>query len=162
MERREALAAYNDAYKEQDDLYRAVARQCGLSDCAFWVLYALRESGRPMTQSDVCAAVYQPKQTVHSALKKLAGEGYLQLTEGRDRRSKYLTLTAAGDADGAHRRPGDGGGGNGHGHPDGGGTDAVSGAVPPLQRRAAAGAVHGHRGEKGVNHEDTVIRSLYL
>ena len=44
MERREALAAYNDAYKEQDDLYRAVARQCGLSDCAFWVLYALRES----------------------------------------------------------------------------------------------------------------------
>lgn len=28
MERREALAAYNDAYKEQDDLYRAVARQC--------------------------------------------------------------------------------------------------------------------------------------
>lgn len=97
MERREALAAYNDAYKEQDDLYRAVARQCGLSDCAFWVLYALRESGRPMTQSDVCAAVYQPKQTVHSALKKLAGEGYLQLTEGRDRRSKYLTLTAAGE-----------------------------------------------------------------
>ncbi len=95
MERREALAAYNDAYKEQDDLYRAVARQCGLSDCAFWVLYALRESGRPMTQSDVCAAVYQPKQTVHSALKKLAGEGYLQLPEGRDRRSKYLTLTAA-------------------------------------------------------------------
>lgn len=47
MERREALAAYNDAYKEQDDLYRAVARQCGLSDCAFWVLYALRESGPP-------------------------------------------------------------------------------------------------------------------
>ena len=74
MERREALAAYNDAYKEQDDLYRAVARQCGLSDCAFWVLYALRESGRPMTQSDVCAAVYQPKQTVHSALKKLLEE----------------------------------------------------------------------------------------
>ena len=47
MERREALAAYNDVYKEQDDLYRAVARQCGLSDCAFWVLYALRESGHP-------------------------------------------------------------------------------------------------------------------
>ena len=95
MERREALAAYNDVYKEQDDLYRAVARQCGLSDCAFWVLYALRESGHPMTQSDVCAAVYQPKQTVHSALKKLAGEGYLQLTEGRDRRSKYRTVMAA-------------------------------------------------------------------
>ena len=98
MERREALAAYNDAYKEQDDLYRAVARQCGLSDCAFWVLYALRESGRPMTQSDVCAAVYQPKQTVHSALKKLEGEGFLRLAEGRDRRSKHLVLTERGEA----------------------------------------------------------------
>ena len=93
-----ALAAYNDIFKELDDLYRAVARRCGLSDCAFWVLYALRESGRPMTQSDVCAAVYQPKQTVHSALKKLMAEGFLRLTEGRDRRSKYLTLTETGHA----------------------------------------------------------------
>ena len=97
MEQRGALAAYNELYKEQDDLYRAVARGFGLSDCAFWVLYALREAERPMTQSDVCAAVYQPKQTVHSALKKLEGEGYLRLAEGRDRRSKYLVLTERGE-----------------------------------------------------------------
>ena len=98
MEQRGALAAYNELYKEQDDLYRAVARGFGLSDCAFWVLYALREAERPMTQSDVCAAVYQPKQTVHSALKKLIGEGCLRLAEGRDRRSKYLVLTERGEA----------------------------------------------------------------
>ena len=97
MEQRGALAAYNELYKEQDDLYRAAARGFGLSDCAFWVLYALREAERPMTQSDVCAAVYQPKQTVHSALKKLMGAGYLQLAEGRDRRSKYLVLTERGE-----------------------------------------------------------------
>ena len=99
MERRtSALAVYNELYKEQDELYRTVARGFGLSDCAFWVLYALREAERPMTQSDVCAAVYQPKQTVHSALKKLMAEGYLQLTEGRDRRSKHLVLTERGEA----------------------------------------------------------------
>lgn len=98
MEQRGALATYNELYKEQDDLYRAAARGFGLSDCAFWVLYALREAERPMTQSDVCAAVYQPKQTVHSALKKLMGAGYLQLAEGRDRRSKYLVLTERGEA----------------------------------------------------------------
>lgn len=97
MEQRGALAAYNELYKEQDDLYRAAARGFGLSDCAFWVLYALREAERPMTQSDVCAAVYQPKQTVHSALKKLIGEGCLRLAEGRDRRSKYLVLTERGE-----------------------------------------------------------------
>ncbi len=98
MEQRGALAAYNELYKEQDDLYRAAARGLGLSDCAFWVLYALREAERPMTQSGVCAAVYQPKQTVHSALKKLIGAGCLRLTEGRDRRSKYLVLTERGEA----------------------------------------------------------------
>lgn len=98
MEQRGALAAYNELYKEQDNLYRAAARGFGLSDCAFWVLYALREAERPMTQSDVCAAVYQPKQTVHSALKKLIGEGCLRLAEGRDRRSKYLVLTERGEA----------------------------------------------------------------
>lgn len=98
MEQRGALAAYNELYKEQDDLYQAAARGFGLSDCAFWVLYALREAERPMTQSGVCAAVYQPKQTVHSALKKLMGAGYLQLAEGRDRRSKYLVLTERGEA----------------------------------------------------------------
>ena len=98
MEQRGALAAYNELYKEQDDLYRAAARGFGLSDCAFWVLYALREAERPMTQSDVCAAVYQPKQTVHSALKKLIGEGCLRLAEGRDRRSKYLVLMEQGEA----------------------------------------------------------------
>ena len=97
MEQRGALAAYNELYKEQDELYRAAARGFGLSDCAFWVLYALREAERPMTQSDVCAAVYQPKQTVHSALKKLIGEGCLRLAEGRDRRSKYLVLTERGE-----------------------------------------------------------------
>lgn len=98
MEQRDALTAYNDVYKEQEELYRAAIRRCGLSDCAFWVLYALRDAGRPLTQSDICAAVYQPKQTVHSALKKLLEEDVLRLTEGRDRRSKYLVLTAAGEA----------------------------------------------------------------
>lgn len=98
MEKRSALAAYNEIYQEQTDLYRAAARQCGLPDCAFWVLYTLREAQRPLTQSDICAAVYQPKQTVHSALKKLIGEGCLRLAEGRDRRSKYLVLTEQGEA----------------------------------------------------------------
>ena len=98
MEQRDALTAYNDVYKEQEELYRAAIRRCGLSDCAFWVLYALRDAGRPLTQSDICTAVYQPKQTVHSSLKKLLEEDVLRLTEGRDRRSKYLVLTAAGEA----------------------------------------------------------------
>ena len=98
MERQKTtLAAYNELYKEQDDLYRGAARGFGLSDCAFWVLYALRETQRPTTQSGSSAAGYQPTQTVHGALKKLEGEGYLRLAEGRDRRSKHLVLTERGE-----------------------------------------------------------------
>ena len=98
MEKRSALTAYNEIYQEQTDLYRAAARQCGLPDCAFWVLYTLRDAARPLTQSDICAAVCQPKQTVHSSLKKLESAGCLRFTEGRDRRSKYLALTPQGEA----------------------------------------------------------------
>ena len=98
MEQRGALAVYNELYKEQDELYRTTARGFGLSDCAFWVLYALREADRPLTQSDICSAVYQPKQSVHSALKKLLEDDVLRLTEGRDRRSKHLVLTEQGEA----------------------------------------------------------------
>ena len=97
MEKRSALAVYNEIYQEQTDLYRAAARQCGLPDCAFWVLYTLRDAPHPLTQSDICAAVCQPKQTVHSSLKKLESAGYLRFTEGRDRRSKYLALTSLGE-----------------------------------------------------------------
>ncbi len=146
-----ALAAYNDIFKEQDDLYRAVARRCGLSDCAFWVLYALRESGRPMTQSDVCAAVYQPKQTVHSALKKLMAEGFLRLTEGRDRRSKYLTLTESGhalmartvdDVVAAETAAMNTLGGRR--------TGAAADPLPPLYHRPAAVSAHGGPEHQGV------------
>ncbi len=93
---KEYLSEYNRLYKENDELYRNAAKALGLSDCAFWILYFLRESNAELTQSEVCSAIYAPKQTVNSSLKKLADEGYLQLAEGNDRRSKLIKLTEAG------------------------------------------------------------------
>ena len=41
-----ALAAFwkdfNRLYNENGQLYHRVARACGLSDCALWLLYTLR------------------------------------------------------------------------------------------------------------------------
>ena len=51
-----------------------------------------------MTQSELCKLLYEPKQTVNSALKKLETEGYLTLTQGSDRRSKVIALTQKGSA----------------------------------------------------------------
>lgn len=90
------LSEYNGIIKENDELYRGIARAFGLPDCAFWILYALRESGETLTQSEICYAMYQPKQTVNSSLKKLEREGYLVLKEMPDRRSKEVRLTAKG------------------------------------------------------------------
>lgn len=93
---RENLSAYNGLYKENDELYRNAAKAVGLSDCAFWILYYLREHEGELTQRDICFAIYAPKQTVNSSLKKLEEDGMIDLTEGADRRSKLVRLTKKG------------------------------------------------------------------
>lgn len=90
------LFEFNSIIKENDDLYRGVAKALGLSDCAFWILYALREDNAVLTQSEICYALYQPKQTVNSALKKLESDGYIELLYINDRRSKQIHLTEKG------------------------------------------------------------------
>lgn len=90
------LLEYNGIFRENDELYRGLAKAMGLPDGAFWILYTLREKGEAVTQSDICSAVYMPKQTVNSALKKLASDGYLVLSEQKDRRSKQIRLTEQG------------------------------------------------------------------
>lgn len=90
------LKQYNDIMKENDELYREVAKKLGLSECEFWILYYLRtEYGEPM-QSGICSSFYLPKQSIHSALKKLEADGYIVQTAGGDRRSKRILLTEQG------------------------------------------------------------------
>lgn len=90
------ISEFNSIYKKWDELYRDIAKAFGLSDCAFWILYSLRESDACLTQSDICNIIYQPKQTVNSALKKLEQDGYILLVPIKDRRSKQITLTDKG------------------------------------------------------------------
>lgn len=37
-----------------DDVYHSLARHYGLSDCAFWILYTIRENKDGYTQSQLC------------------------------------------------------------------------------------------------------------
>jgi len=93
-----SLFQYNGILKENDDLYRGIARVFGLSDCAFWILYTLREADKPLTQSEICSTIYVAKQTVHSALKKLAYDGYIELEKAEHQKNKLLHLTPKGEA----------------------------------------------------------------
>ena len=71
--------------------------QCGISECAFWILYTLRAEERQFTQAEICEFLIEPKQTVHFALKKLEAEGYLARTSSADLRSKHVALTEKGE-----------------------------------------------------------------
>ena len=86
----------NEIMKETDDLYRNLAKKFKMSDCMIWILYILREDDRSVTQSDICNMMYMPKQTVNSSLKKMEAEGYIELLNINDKRSKQVCLTEKG------------------------------------------------------------------
>ena len=90
------LSEFNSALKENDDIYRGLSKFYGLSECALWILYTLRVSETPVTQSDICGVMFQPKQTVNSALKKLENEGYIKLNNATNKRFKEIYLTESG------------------------------------------------------------------
>lgn len=94
---KEKLLEFNNILKESDDIYRNTTKTLGLSDSAFWILYTFRTVKEVLTLSEICNTLYVPKQTVHSALKKMKDDGYIRLEEETDdRRTKLITLTAEG------------------------------------------------------------------
>ena len=96
MDFRQFITQVNQTYKEEDDLYRRLARHSGLSEAAFWILYTVELASGPVTQAEVCGYLSLSKQTINSALKQLEQEGYIRLTGGPGRK-KYLQITGRGE-----------------------------------------------------------------
>lgn len=89
---------FNRLYNENGQLYHRVARACGLSDCALWLLYTLRAEGAPLTQTQLSETLSLPRQTVNSALKKLVEAEYLRLEAADGNlKNKQVLITEAGD-----------------------------------------------------------------
>lgn len=92
------LIRYNRIFKDTDKIYHNFAKSYGLSDCAFWILYLLRETDTQYTQAEICNMLSLPRQTVNSALKNLQSEGYICLTPvENNKKSKILVLTEKGE-----------------------------------------------------------------
>lgn len=96
MDFRQFITQVNQTYKEEDDLYRRLARHSGLSEAAFWILYTVELASGPVTQAEVCGYLSLSKQTINSALKQLEQEEYIRLTGGPGRK-KYLQITGRGE-----------------------------------------------------------------
>ena len=92
------LFALNEAWKENANIYRQMAKQMNMTDMAMWALYTLRVEPGEMTQRRMCEFLHEPKQTINSALKKMEADGLITLQSGSNRRTKTIHLTAAGEA----------------------------------------------------------------
>ena len=90
------LQQYNELWQENDSFYRAMAKAMNLPECTMWILYSLRVYQKPMTPSQLCDVMLQPKQTIHSALKKMEADGLLETLPAQDKRSRRLRLTERG------------------------------------------------------------------
>lgn len=89
------ITLYNQLIKEMDDLYRVYAKNCNLSETAFWILYCIQEREKEaFTQREICDYWFYTPQTVNSALKNMTEEGLLILrTEKDNRKNKRIYLT---------------------------------------------------------------------
>lgn len=91
------LVEFNYIYREIDQVYHNAAKEYGISDSMFWILYVLREKGSCI-QSEICEMGAVSKQTVNSALKKMEIDGLIQLrTMAENRRNKEVLLTRKGE-----------------------------------------------------------------
>lgn len=85
-------------YEEKiNSLYHDIAVKAGISDTALLVLYCLCETDRVYTQYEIADEWMFPRQTINSAISRLADIGYLTLAPiAGTRNSKSLALTEAG------------------------------------------------------------------
>ncbi len=84
-------------YNRIDRIYHRMAQPSGVSDCAYWLMYALAESGRPLAQRALIEKWSYSKQTVNSALGALEAKGLVRMEfEEGSRRNKVAALTQAG------------------------------------------------------------------
>ena len=91
------LAAFNQLYKEMDEIYHVYAKEQGISDTVFWILYSLYENNSSYIQKELCSEWHYPPQTVNSALKSLEKQGIISLEAVPcNKKNKLVSLTEHG------------------------------------------------------------------
>lgn len=76
------LSEYNHVYKENTAIYRDLSVRMGMTESTFWILYTLRVEEAPVTQSDMCAILGYPKQTVNLRSKSWNRKGCSRFRAG--------------------------------------------------------------------------------
>lgn len=84
-------------YNQADRIYSSFARRCGLSPCAYWMMYEVVQERQAVPVRDLTARWSYSKQTVNSALQTLITKGLcdLDFVEG-SKKNKAISLTCEG------------------------------------------------------------------
>ena len=97
--RRLDVALLDCMYREADKLYHEVASGCGLSDCAYWMLYEVVRKGGATSMSDLVETWCFSRQTISSAVKSLERVGLVSSSfASGSRKRKVVVLTEPGRA----------------------------------------------------------------
>ena len=94
--KREAMLRFTEAWHRIENLYDVYAKSQGMNFTAILVLEYLSSPGEIYTQKALCEKLSLPKQTVNVIVNSFREQGYVQLTEAKDRRNKELALTDEG------------------------------------------------------------------
>lgn len=96
MNNQEISRKYNCLLKEYDDIYRHVAKHFHMSESEFWILYILFTEQTQPTQRELCLRLHAPKQTIHSALRKMEQAEWIHYIALKDHRMKQIALCEKG------------------------------------------------------------------
>lgn len=101
---REQSRRLDSLYKETDRLYTRFAQSCGLSNCAYWIMYDIEVGAGSASVRSVTENYSYSKQTMSSALRSLEAKGLVELSfEPGSRKNKVVSFTPAGAAFSAER-----------------------------------------------------------
>lgn len=86
-------------------LYDEALRPSGLATTQYALLSTLSRAGRPLPHGELAAMQEMAGTTLSRTLKPLARDGLVSVAAGEDRRTRYVAITAAGEAVLTHARP---------------------------------------------------------
>ncbi len=88
---------FDRLYRRTDRLYYEMARDCGVPETAYWLMYAIFSQGGQMPVKDISDFYGYSKQTVNSALRNLESKGMVKTSfcEG-SRKAKQVSFTELG------------------------------------------------------------------
>ena len=93
----ERYEMYQSIRRKTDDEWNSAINLFGMAKGQIMIIWTLFDFGRPCTQKEICDDWYENKQTINSAAKKLALEGYIDIAPSPENsREKLLVFTEKG------------------------------------------------------------------